>query len=146
MVGEWQSSAQRVCFYLPDWASGGSSEAERWRGILQPLNVRVWQVQSCKKLRWKMHAVASGIGSAWRGFAREGAQWSPAFFILCHNLPMRSCTVPGKHLQWGVPEQWLAMQLTNAGLHHLGINPPSDHLLQVVFFRFTFMPSRITFI
>lgn len=115
---------------------------------MHPLNVRVWQVQSCKKLRGKLPGVASRAGFVWRGVAGEGAWKSPAFFILCHSLPMWSYTVPGKPLQWSVPEQWLAMQLTNTGLHHLGINPPSDHLLQVDLFFFwcTFMPSRITFI
>lgn len=73
--------------------------------------------------------MASRAAFVWMGFAGEGAWRSLSFLISWQNLPMQSCTVPGKHVQWSVPEQWLVVQLMNTGLHLLGINPPSDHLL-----------------
>lgn len=148
MVWEWQSSAQKICLYLPDWASGDSSK--QWdegvsctpsvSGFGKSKATRSWG-GNC--LQWLAELDLCG----WVLPEKEHGDLL-LFYILCHILPMQSCTVPGKCLQWGVPEQWLVMQLTNAGLHHLGINPPSDHMLQVhvVFFRFTFMPSRIAFI
>lgn len=95
MVWEWQSSAQKICLYLPDWASGDSSKAERWRGIMHPLSVRVWQVQSYKKLRRKLPAVTSRTGFVWMGLAREGAWRSPTFL---HPLPYSSHAV--LHSAW----------------------------------------------
>lgn len=99
-----------VFLYLQDWTNRDSSKTVRWRRIMSVLSVRVWQVQSCKKLRGKQPAVASRASFVWVGPAGKGTWRSPSFFIPWQNLLMQSCTVNARSeaflISGAVNEHW----------------------------------------
>lgn len=98
----------------------------RWRKIMHVLSVRVWQVQSLQKVKRK-----TACSSQQSFIYVDGVCWrrNMEIPIFLHLLTKSYAVLHGAWKTLAVKHSWLVVQLMNSGLHLLGINPPSDHLL-----------------